>query len=283
MKNNHPRMAPAGVNQSVVTLIDNLKTHLEKPVRGRGYLHRIRVDVKRLRAWIRLIRDEEDTVGLRAIDRDLRDLMKKLTSHRDRQALRETLQWLERKAGKKPKKSSLRTLAAHMHKGEPQSRLDWGAIKTALTGVLGTLRQHTQTLDSSHRVRDGLQRTYKRAAKSGERAFAGKINPAEVHEFRKWAKYLYYQLEFVQTVYPELYVDAMELLEDLGNRLGRYHDLILLQGKLSQLPVKKRHSGHVEQASVMIDVRMHKLLRRANRHYRKIFTSSSSKFVMDLP
>ena len=76
MKKKLYRTAPVGINHSVIALIDKLQTHLGKPVRGRGYVHRIRVDIKRLRAWIRLIRNEEDTVGLRDIDRDLRDVMK---------------------------------------------------------------------------------------------------------------------------------------------------------------------------------------------------------------
>ena len=283
MKNRIPKLAPAGVNQSVVVLINDLQTHLTHPVRRRGYLHHIRVDIKRLRAWVRLIRDEEDTIGLRSIDRDLRDLMKKLSNRRDRQAFQETLKWLEKKTGKDIKQTSLRALGAHMQKKEPQYRLDWETIKTALAQVLDTLKVHTQTFDSMHLVRDGLQRTYKRAAKYGDKAFSGKINPEEIHEFRKWAKYLFYQLGFIQAAYPELYSAVIADLEDLGNRLGRYHDLILVKEKLKQLPATKTYTDVAKRTDIMIEVRMHKLLRRSNRLYRNIFSSSPSKFVMDLP
>ena len=277
------RISPAGVNQSVIALIDKLQTHLGHPVRGRGYVHRIRVDIKRLRAWIRLIRDEEDTVGLRSIDRDLRDVMKKLSSRRDRQVLLETLQWLEKKADKDAKHSPLRAVRSHIQAGDGRTTVDWVNIKTTLINVLDTLKQHTQKFDSVHMVRDGLQRTYKRSAKSGDKAFSGKINPEDVHAFRKWAKYLYYQLEVIQIAYPELYNETQENLEDLGNRLGRYHDLILVKEKLAHVPAKKRYTDAAKQAEVMIEERMHKLLRRAHRLYRKIFSASSSKFVMDLP
>jgi len=283
MKKKLPRLAPAGVNQSIIALIDNLLTHLGHPVRGRGYVHRIRVDIKRLRAWIRLIRDEEDTVGLRGIDRDLRDIMKKLSSRRDRQALHETLKWLEKKVDKDAKQSSLRVVRTHIEGGDGRITVDWMNIKTALMNVLDTLKQHTQKFDSMHIVRDGLQRTYRRAAKFGDKAFSGKINPADVHAFRKWAKYLFYQLEVIRAAYPELYKEALENLEDLGNRLGRYHDLILVRERLEQVPAKKRYTDAAKRMDVMIEERMHKLLRRAHRLYRKIFSASSSKFVMDLP
>jgi len=283
MKKKLPRLAPAGVNQSVIALIDNLQAHLGRPVRGGGYVHRIRVDIKRLRAWIRLIRVEEDAVGLRGIDRDLRDIMKKLSTHRDRQALMESLKWLEKKADKDAKQSSLSVIRSHIETGNGRITVDWANIKTALLHVLDTLKQHTQKIDSMHMVRDGLQRTYKRAAKSGDKAFSGKINPADVHEFRKWAKYLFYQLEFIQAAYPELYKKALDDLEDLGNRLGRYHDLILVKERLGEMPAKKKYADAAKRMDVMIEVRMHKLLRRANRHYRKLFSASSSKFVMDLP
>lgn len=283
MKKKYPRLAPAGVNQSVIALIENLHTHLGHPVRGHGYVHRIRVDIKRLRAWIRLIRDEEDTVGLRSIDRDLRDVMKKLSSRRDQQALMETLKWLEKKTDKDVKQSPLRAVRTHIEGSDGRITVDWANIKTALVNVLDTLKQHTQKFDSVHMVRDGLQRTYKRAAKSGDKAFSGKINAEDVHAFRKWAKYLFYQLVVIQAAYPELYKETLENLEDLGNRLGRYHDLVLVKERLAHVPAKKRYTNAARQMDVMIEERMHKLLRRAHRLYRKVFSASSSKFVMDLP
>lgn len=283
MKKKLSRLAPAGVNQSVIALIDNLQAHLGRPVRGSGYVHRIRVDIKRLRAWIRLIRDEEDAVGLRGVDRDLRDIMKKLSTRRDRQALMESLKWLEKKADKDTRQSVLGAIRSHIGTGTGRSTVDWANIKTALLHVLDTLKQHTQKIDSMHMVRDGLQRTYKRAAKSGDKAFSGKINPEDVHAFRKWAKYLFYQLEVIQAAYPELYSETLENLEDLGNRLGRYHDLILVKERLDQMPAKKKYADAAKRMDVMLDVRMRKLLRRANRLYSRIFSASSSKFVMDLP
>jgi CHAD domain-containing protein len=283
MKKKLYRTAPVGINHSVIALIDKLQTHLGKPVRGRGYVHRIRVDIKRLRAWIRLIRNEEDTVGLRDIDRDLRDVMKKLSSHRDRQALLETLKWLEKKTSNDINQSPLRVVRSHMRAGSGRITVDWTDIKTTLIKVLDTLEQLTQKFESVHMARDGLQRTYKRSARLGDRAFSGKINPEDVHAFRKWAKYLYYQLEIIQIAYPKLYNETLENLEDLGNRLGRYHDLVLLKEKLDQLPAKKRNTDAAKRMEVMIEERMHKLLRRAHRLYRKTFSASSSKFVVELP
>ena len=283
MKKKLPKHAPVSVNQSAIALIDELQTHLGHPVRGRSYLHRIRVDIKRLRAWIRLIRDEEDTIGLRSMDRDLREIMKKLSSRRDRQALLETLKWLEKKTGKDENQSSLDTLGSHIQRYSQRTPLDWVNIKTALALLLVTLKQHTYKVDSMPMVRNGLQRTYKRAAKSGDKAFSGKISAGDVHEFRKWAKYLFYQLGFIQASYPELYTEALDNLEDLGNRLGRYHDLLLVKERLVQLPVKKAYADAAKRTDFLIDVRMQKLLRRSNKLYRNIFAASSSKFVMDLP
>lgn len=283
MKKKLPTFAPAGVNQSVIALIDNLQAHLGRPVRGVGYVHRIRVDIKRLRAWIRLIRVEEDAVGLRGIDRDLRDITKKLSIRRDRQALLESLKWLEKKADKDTKQSSLRVVRSHIETGNGRTLIDWANTKSALMHTLDTLKQHTQKINSMHMVRDGLQRTYKRAAKSGDKAFSGKINPEDVHEFRKWAKYLFYQLEIIQTAYPELYKEALESLEDLGNRLGRYHDLVLVKERLKQVAATKKYADAAKRMDIMIEERMHKLLRRGHRLYRKVFSASSSKFVMDLP
>ena len=283
MKKKLPKFPPTGVNKSVLALVDDLERHLGHAMRKRGYVHRIRVDIKRLRAWIRIIRNEEDSVGLRDVDHNLRDIMKKLSSRRDQQALMETLKWLEKKAGKDAKQASLRTIRSHIRSGGLNTALDWANIKTALLSVLHTLRQQTQKFDSIQMVRDGLQRTYKRSATFGDKAFSGKINPDDVHQFRKWAKYLFFQLGFIQSAYPELYTEALANLEDIGNRLGRYHDLVLVKARVGQLPAKKAYTDAAKLTDIMIDVRMQKLLRRSNRLYRKIYSTSSSKFVMDLP
>lgn len=194
----------------------------------------------------------------------------------------ESLRWLEKKE-LDTEASSLSRFRTYLRKEQTRTVLDWdsagGALATALTG----LKQAAQREDYSHRVREGLQRTYKRAAKLGERAFAGKINPDEVHDFRRWAKYLYYQLGFVRETDPELYQETQDKLDDLGRRLGRYHDLVLMREKISSLPVKKKHGEEMQHVEFMIEARMQKLLRRSSRLYEKIFSTSSSGFVRDLP
>jgi len=283
MKKKRSRLAPPGVNQSIITLIENLETHLQRPVRSGGYVHRIRVDIKRLRAWIRLIRNEEDTAGLRGMDHELRDIMKKLSSRRDRQALMETLKWLEKKTDKDTKQTSLKAVRSHLRSEDAHTTVDWDNITKTLVAVLAAMKQHTRKFDSMHLVRDGLQRTYKRAAKLGDKAFSGKIDPVEVHEFRKWAKYLFYQLGYIQAAYPELYQATLDNLDDLGRRLGRYHDLVLVKSQIGRLTETKSHAEDARRTELMIETRMHKLLRRSERLFRDIFSESSSKFVMDLP
>jgi CHAD domain. len=235
-----------------------------------------------MRAWIRLVRNEDDAAGgLRAIDQDLRAIMKQLSARRDRQALQETLRWLEKKA-KDGVQSSVQSLHSHMQSSADHRSLDWLTIKASLLGVLEKLDQLARVHDYSHTLRDGLQRTYKRASKYGDVAFSSKMNPDDLHTFRKWSKYLLYQLVFVQTYYPELYKETQELLKELGDRLGRFHDLNLLKERFEKLPASKHYADASKRTGTMIDIRMHKLLKRSSRLYRKIFSGSPSRFVEEL-
>lgn len=282
MKTKPNLVATPGINHELLVLIDALESHIRKPARGVAFLHRVRVDIKRLRAWIRLVRDDDDSAGLRELDRALRDVMKMLSPRRDRHAFMESLRWLEKKE-LDTEESSLSRFRTYLRKEQTRTVLDWNGAGAALAAVLAGLKQAAQREDYSYRLREGLQRTYKRAAKLGERAFAGKINPNEVHDFRRWAKYLFYQLGFVQGADPELYLEAQDRLDELGRRLGRYHDLVLMREKISSLPVKKKHSEEMQRVEFMIEARMQKLLRRSSRLYEKIFSTSSSGFVRDLP
>jgi len=267
------------ISRSVIAVIDDLQQHLQYPEREPRHVHRIRVDIKRLRAWLRLIRNKSGTFHWRTVDNYFRDGMKMLSAKRDAQVILETLKWLEDKTNKKNEQSAIQVIRAHIQFDPAGQAMDWETVKSPLVDIAETLKRQTLSVDSDDMIKKGLKRTYKRARDYGKKAFSTHTIPDELHQFRKWVKYLCFQFGFIQASYPGLYEQMRNRLDKLGNRLGRIHDLILVQEKLEQLSPIEDCSVASKVTRKFIDKKSGTLLKRSHRLYQKIFISSPAEFT----
>jgi len=263
------------ISPAVVALVDGLLQHLHRPEESPAYIHRIRVDIKRLRAWLCLVRGAAD-FDWRALDRRLRDCAGRLSPSRDAHVVLDTLKRLESRADGK-EKDTLVLLRSRLH-FTPAAGIDWQALKPELAAALAALRDPAVALDTEKILRRGLQRCYKRAMREGRRALSDRGGIAELHELRKWVKYLYYQLQFVNKARPGSYVKTRKRLDKLGDRLGRIHDLDLLHRRLAQLPPGEDWAP-VER---LLARRLRKQLKSSRRLYMQAFHKRPSKFLHPL-
>ncbi|MCI0448040.1 CHAD domain-containing protein [bacterium] len=268
-----------GISRAVIAVIDDLQLHLQHPEREPRHVHRIRVDIKRLRAWLRLIRNKSGTFNWRTVDNYFRDSMKKLSAKRDAQVILETLKWLEDKTDKENEQSAIQVIRAHIQFEPGGHELDWETVRSPLVDIAETLKRQTLSVDSDDMIKKGLKRTYKRTCNYGKKAFSAHTLPEDLHQLRKWVKYLCFQIGFIQASYPGLYEQIRNRLDKLGNRLGRIHDLILVQEKLEQLSTVKDCIGASKVTAKIIDKKFRTLLKRSNRFYQKIFTLSPAEFI----
>lgn len=265
-----------GISPAVVSVVDGLLQHLRQPEEGPVYIHRIRVDIKRLRAWLRLVRGAAGP-DWRARDRRLRDVARRLSPSRDAQVVLDTLKNLENRAAGE-EKDAVALLRSRLHFTPAVAGIDWPTLKPELTEAVEALRGPAAALDSDRVVRRGLKRCYKRAVREGGRAFSGTDGIEALHQLRKRVKYLYYQLQFVNRVRPGSYVRTRKRLDKLGDRLGRIHDLDLLRRRLVRLPAGEDWTP-VER---LVDRRMRKLLKSSRRLYLQGFHQSPSRFLRPL-
>lgn len=272
----------ASPGHAVVEVIDALRQHLKQPVNRRGYIHRIRVDIKRLRGWLRMIRYHTGEQDWKCTDSRLRAIAKDLSSRRDAQVMVETLKWLSKKSRKDSEIHAIEEICARIQFDLVHHPVDWDKVKSALSDVLTTLRQQALLLKSNQVIMEGLKKTYKRSLKYGNKAFSGRGSIEDLHELRRWIKYLYYQVGYIQADYPEQYVDERKYLDKLGNRLGRIHDLHLLEGRLDELSFQTDCSDAAATVGKIIQKRLDKLIRQSAFLYKKIFTQSSSGFVREI-
>ena len=79
----------------------------------------------------------------------------------------------------------------------------------------------------------GLGQTFAKAADLGQHALQSK-DLAELHRWRRWVKYLRYQLEPVATPQRSSIVELHAELRQLGSTLGRRNDLHQLRQALEE-------------------------------------------------
>ncbi len=82
----------------------------------------------------------------------------------------------------------------------------------------------------------GLRRVYRRGRRRMAVAYAVDSNPHLFHDWRKRVKYLWYHVEILQFIRPEMMAALAEDLHKLSDYLGDSHDLEVLRELLATNP-----------------------------------------------
>jgi CHAD domain-containing protein len=91
---------------------------------------------------------------------------------------------------------------------------------------------------------------YRRAGKAFQDT-ATEPTVEKLHEWRKQAKYLRYQLEILRPVWPERMEELVKEADRMGELLGEDHDLAVLRQMLTDDP--KRFGGDAEVLVALMD------------------------------
>jgi CHAD domain-containing protein len=198
-----PRLARERIDQA----LDSLKDH-----RRPQAVHRVRKDIKKARAVLRLARTSISAKSFRRQTYCLRQAADILSPTRDAYV----------------KGTALRHLA-----GQFQGQLPYGTL-TDLGQILDVnLRRETARFDN---IGPGLKSAYRRG-RNAYRDALQEPSPEHLHQWRKRAKDLWYQLRLLQTVRAEQIAPIADQLRTLTDYLGDDHDLFLLKTTLQR-------SGH---------------------------------------
>ncbi len=191
-------------------------------------VHQTRVDMKRLRALWYLIRPGlADEPGER-LHRACRELAQGLGSTRDRQVMQTTLASL---AQSLPAEVARHLTAALVDTTTAPAPLP--VLELELEQALERYRQLEQLLAEVEfatvrrvHIRQGLEQSFGKGVSGYRRSRKGDDMEA-LHRWRKWAKVLLYQLEWL-----DLSPGWTSVLKPLGSCLGDIHDLDVLAGQL---------------------------------------------------
>jgi CHAD domain-containing protein len=195
-------------------------------------LHRVRKEMKRTRAGLRLLRDTLGKTAYERSNRSVRDAARPLTPVRDAKVLRDVLDDILRSADKSARNrfpSELRRVLQDQQRSS-HDKLSHASVRTI--GIrLQELEQRLQTLPGARldhaRADVALTRAYKKARKAFTLA-GRKPSNERLHEWRKQVKYHLHQLEILQPLKRGRIGAIIKHAHKLADHLGDDHDLALL-------------------------------------------------------
>jgi CHAD domain-containing protein len=259
------------ISQSVIKTINLLRQHLSNEEKAAEYIHRIRVDIKHLRAWLRLARRESCTQNWKHIDKRLSQQAKHLGLLRDVQAIRKTLNMLRHGSRSEEELSAIRSVKKKMVE-KINNKINMDLVKDEISELLKEFEQDYTHIKSTTELKAGLDFTLKKIQLFGNKSFSQKGTYEDIHKLRKWIKHFYYQLTYLGW---KLSSGAKQNLNKLGKELGNAHDLIVLKETLPQFA----EEGEIEIINYLIDKEISLIMEASIKRYKKITALSFDKHL----
>jgi len=251
-------------------------------------VHEARKCLKKLRAVLRLVRPQIREKTYRAENITFRDAARPLTEVRDAKALIEALDKLvecsKEQIGARSFGDIRKALEANLDAVRRQV-LDEQSAFSVVGDVVSRARERVKDWTAVPNrwlaIGKGLEDTYRRAAAAYKVAVAD-TSAETLHEWRKQAKYLRYQLEMLQPLSPQHLEELANKADEMGELLGDDHDLAVLRQMLNDDPDRFGEHEEREPLLALIDQRRSDLEQVAMRRGARFFKDGPRKFARRL-
>jgi CHAD domain-containing protein len=196
-------------------------------------IHGARKDLKKLRAVVRLLRDELGERRYREESHRFRDAGRALSASRDAEVRLKTLAALIEAGAELPPAVLAWRLALERDRARAKGSASGAAIAEAVSLIgagevaIGSWRLH----GGWPLIAPGIRRLYADGRHQMHRAATDR-DPESFHRWRKRSKDLWYLLRLLAPAWPPLLEAAAEEAHHLSELLGDHHDLALLRQDL---------------------------------------------------
>ncbi|HQV57313.1 MAG TPA: CHAD domain-containing protein [Ilumatobacteraceae bacterium] len=256
------------------------RVHDATPHEIEDAVHQVRKRTKEVRAVARLVRGALGKDYMR-FNELVRDGAAELSSIRDAHALLETFDQLIDASGSTPDLVLVR--AGQAERSEQATRSISGGdprIERAHALLAKALRRVERwTIPNSFDVlAAGLNTTY-RVGRTDWRIAARSADDELIHEWRKAAKHLWYQVRLVGQSAPSILHPLIDVLDTLAEALGNDHDLAVLISQMEATPYAFGGAAAVAAAIEVARAEQQTLRKPAHRLGATIYAESPKAFI----
>jgi CHAD domain-containing protein len=245
----------------------------------------IRRCFKRIRAALRLVREELGEEKYHRENRYFRDAARLLIQVRDAGILVETADKLRQQFPKAIPTATFAkiTRALLTNQAEVGRRVltegkAFVRVKDAATRALARLADWKLEREGWAALAPGLRRVYR----TGHRALAlaaENASVARLHEWRKQTKYLWHQLQLLEPALTGVDQELVDKAHRLSTLLGEDHDLAVLRETLAAEPSTYGGHGALKGVFVLIDRQRADLERQAFALGREVYPDAPKPFT----
>jgi CHAD domain-containing protein len=246
-------------------------------------VHQVRKRLKKLRALLRLVRDDIGKSAYRAENKRLRNLGRRLSAARDAQVMLDTAIAL---AGDHPELATngFDVLRSHLRQRCEVKTPNEQAAIDRLADISGELARIERRVDNwsigggdVSRLPTGLYRAYRKGRKSLKNLDDDSTDEA-LHEWRKRVKDYWYHFRLLASLWPAVMTCHVDELKKLSELLGDYHDFAVFQVMLADLPKEVLPDAARESWCRKVDAEKALLRRNAERLAAKLYIEKPKHF-----
>ena len=248
---------------------------------GKGSpVHETRKHLKKARAALRLVSGEVGRDLFQRENRRLRNVGRLISEIRDAEVRLQTVKQLREfsRPGRRESLQETEELLAFELDSFLAAFSDWQwEAKTKLVRARDRIAEWPVAALDCEQVRRTVQRSYKRARKSLQRA-TRKPTMKNFHALRKSGKELWYQLRILRPLHPAIMKELADDLKKIDEYLGHAHDLAFLAERLSTITNRGGKRGQ-RILTGLIDAQQKELQRTAIALAGKFYARRAKKFV----
>ncbi len=205
-------------------------------------VHEARKDFKKARALLRMVRKDLGEAAFKPANIAFRDAGRELSLLRDSWVLHTTVGGIRDRYGKLLADGVFDTILNRLRLRYENLLTDFRDTRMVREQLLATLEEWEEPIrklpvshTDFHAFRGGIRKVYKRGRNAAARAKT-ETSTHNLHNWRKRVKYLYYQLGYLEKLWPEELLAYANGLNELADLLGEDHDLAVLGETLSTIP-----------------------------------------------
>jgi CHAD domain-containing protein len=228
---------PDAIRRIILSELDLARSYLtERPsdLSPDEAIHEARKCFKKLRAALRLVRNDIGETSFNRENTTIRDAGRLLSDLRDSYVLVETIDNLQQKYGKLLQPDALANVRQQLLARYEQisaAMLGDEALVAQVVAMLDEARPRLASLpissEGSAAWRGGLRRVYRRGRRRMALAYK-QLTAARFHDWRKRVKYFWYHLLILQPLWQTAVSTWADDVHTLSDYLGLEHDLAVL-------------------------------------------------------